>query len=188
MIKQQNKSFGNPYLDGLEAKERANQTVTILNESFGKIEQMGAKQLYFIKNRGKSFYVLITSAPSNTKIIEAIKGASKRFGKFPFYVIFTRDANDYPDGSVKGYWNKLKGLNKHLGRKFLGAIISVNDLISFIPNMKKLNRISNDINYFSNKSGNRLEVDFLLKEKLKEKAKLSPKQIQQTLEIFKTIK
>ena len=174
----------NPYLDGLEAKERANQALVILEESFGKVERIGAKQTYFIKNRGKSFFVKITSAPSNIKTIEAIKGASKQFGKFPYYIIYTRDMADYPDGSVKTYWSKLNGLYKKLGKKFLGAVISLDDLQSLIPSMKKLCKITNDVNVFSNKSGDRLELEV----RLKHGANLKPKQLQQVLAIIKTLK
>jgi hypothetical protein len=184
MNKQENKSYGNPYKDGLAAKERANKTLVILSENFGKIEQVGAKQMYFIKNRGKSFYVQITSAPSNPKTIEAIKGASKEFGKLPYYIIFTRDASDYPDASVKTYWNKLKNLRKNLGPKFLGAVISLDELEMIIPKMKKLIKLTPDVRTFSNKTGNRLEIEVVLKEMYN----LPVTKVKQILEIIKARK
>ena len=174
----------NPFLDGLEAKERANKAFSILNESFDKVQRVGAKQTFFIKNRGKSFFVQITSAPSNAKTVEAIKGASKQFGKFPYYIIYTRDANDYPDGSVKAYWGKLNALPKKLGKKFLGAIISLDELESLIPTMKKLNRITNDVKSFSIKSGNRLDLDV----QLKAAAKLTPTQLKNVMITLKSLK
>lgn len=178
------KSYGNPYKDGLEAKERANKALVILSENFGKIERVGAKQMYFIKNKGKSFYVQITSAPSNPKTIEAIKGASKQFGKLPYYIVFTRDASDYPDGSVKTYWNKLKNLRKNLGTKFLGAVISLDDLEMTVPNMKKLTKLTPDVRTFSTKSGNRLEIEFMVKEMYN----LPATKVKQILEIIKSQK
>lgn len=183
-MKKTKQSGSNPYLDGLEAKERANKALVILQESFDKVERVGGKQTFFIKNRGKSFFVQITSAPSNAKTVEAIKGASKQFGKFPYYIIYTRDANDYPDGSVKTYWSKLNALPKKLGKKFLGAIISLDELESLILSMKKLIRITNDVKSFSIKSGNRLELDIILKES----ANLTPKQLKQVLLIIKSLK
>ena len=150
---------------------------------FVKIQRMGAKQIFFIKNRGKSFYVQITSAPSNPKLNEAIKGASKQFGKLPYYIVFTRDANEYPDASVKTYWNKLKGLRKKLGPKFLGAIISLDDLEMLIPKMKKLTKLTPNIITFSTKTGNRLQLDVMLKEGVDRG--LTSKQVNQILEIIK---
>jgi len=183
MKQKTNKSYGNPYKDGLPAKERANKALVILSEHFGKIQRVGAKQIYFIKNRGKSFYVQITSAPSNSKMVQAIKGASKEFGKFPHYILFTRDANDYPDASIKTYWNKLKNLRSNLGPKFLGAIISLDDLEMLIPKMKKLTKLTPNIITFSTKTGNRLELDVMLKEGVDKG--LTSKQVNQILEIIK---
>jgi ribosomal protein L17 len=183
MKQKTNKSYANPYKDGLEAKERARKAETILSENFGKIERMGAKQIFFIKNRGKSFYIQITSAPSNPKLNEAIKGVSKQFGKLPYYIVFTRDTDEYPDASVKTYWNKLKGLRKKLGPKFLGAIISLDELETTIPKMKKLTKLTQNIITFSTKTGNRLELDVMLKEGVDKG--LTPKQVNQILEIIK---
>lgn len=183
-MKKQNVIHGNPYLDNLEAKERANQALAILSKSFSKIERVSRKQIYFIPNNGKSFYVQITSAPANLKTIEAIKGISKQYGKFPYYIVFTRDVNDYPDASAGIYWNKLKALPTKLGKKFLGSIISLEDLSKTIPDMKKVTKLSLNADDFNAKTGNKLGEQFLLKEIVK----LTPKQIDQVISIINVLK
>ena len=129
----------NPHLDSLKAKAEAEKAVRILNDNFDDVEKVGRRQLYKVND---SFYVLIVSAPSALKLDSTIRGLMKQYGKLPFYVLFTRETNTYPEASFDIYYAKVRTIYKLKGG-FSGCILGLKelkqaDIVSTMSNVKKI--------------------------------------------------
>lgn len=176
----------NPYLDGLKAKAEAEQAVTILQRRLGRMEKVGRKQIYLVKNKsGVPFYVWIVSAPSNLKFDSAIKGIIKEHGKYPLYVLFTRDVATYPDSMGNTYWDKIKAVYKKANRSFKGAIMGLNEFNKdMAEQMINTNKIALDFRrYIDLTNGN-----VTIQQVLKELAGLSPAKLKAVLPVLQMIK
>jgi hypothetical protein len=129
----------NPHLDSLKAKAEAEKAVNVLHDSFDSVEKVGRRQLYKVND---SFYVLIVSAPSALKLDSTIRGLMKEYGKLPFYVLFTRETNTYPEASFDIYYAKVRTIYKLKGG-FSGCILGLKelkqaDIVSTMSNVKKI--------------------------------------------------
>lgn len=114
----------NPHLDSLKAKGEAEKAVRILNDNFDDVEKVGRRQLYKVND---SFYVLIVSAPSALKLDSTIRGLMRQYGKLPFYVLFTRETDTYPEASFDIYYAKVRKIYKLKGG-FIGCILGLKEL------------------------------------------------------------
>jgi hypothetical protein len=179
------KTKANPYLDGLKAKAEAEQAVSILQRQLGKMVKVGRKQIYLVSNKkGEPFYVWIVSAPSNLKFDSAIKGIIKEHGKYPLYVLFTRDVKTYPAMGVS-YWDKIKAVYKKANRNFKGAIMGLNEFNTDIAQqMIATNKIQLDFKrYIDLTDGN-----VTIQQVLKELAGLSPAKLKAVLPVLQMLK
>lgn len=149
----------NPHLDSLKAKVEADKAVTILNKHFKDVERVSRKQIYKIDN---SFYVLIVSAPSALKLEATIKGLMKQYGKLPFYVLFTRETNTYPQASFDIYYAKVRSIYKLKGG-FNGCILGLKELSSIIPSIRKVEKIGLGLARYKQVGGN-FGLEAVLKE------------------------
>jgi hypothetical protein len=149
----------NPHLDNLKAKGEAEKAVIILNDRFDNVEKVGRKQLYKIND---SFYVTMMSAPSNIKAEKVIKEATKEYGKLPFYVLFTRETNTYPESS--NYYTKIRSIDK-LKRGYMGCILGLNELKqdNIIESMTEVKKIRLGLARYKQTGGN-FGLDAVLKE------------------------
>ena len=149
----------NPHLDNQKAKGAAEKAVIILNDRFDDVEKVGRKQLYKINN---SFYVTIMSAPSNLKVEKVIKEGTKEYGKLPFYVLFTRETNTYPESS--NYYTKIRSIDK-LKRGYMGCILGLNELKqdNIIESMNEVKKIKLGLARYKQTGGN-FGLDAVLKE------------------------
>lgn len=114
----------NPYKDGIEASKRFDFIVDELKKTFDSVIRIGRKQLLLVDN---TFYILVASAPSNLKIDKAVNELMRKYGKLPYYVLFTREVSTYPELSFKSYWSKIKSIYKTKG-KFKGCVLGVSEL------------------------------------------------------------
>jgi hypothetical protein len=179
------KTKANPYLDGLKAKAEAEQAVSILQRQLGKMVKVGRKQIYLVTNKkGEPFYVWIVSAPSNLKFDSAIKGIIKEHGKYPLYVLFTRDVKTYPAMGAS-YWDKIKAVYKKANRNFKGAIMGLNEFNTDIAQqMIATNKIQLDFRrYIDLTDGN-----VTIQQVLKELAGLSPAKLKAVLPVLQMLK
>lgn len=175
----------NPYLDGLKAKAEAEAAVTILKRHLGSMQKVGRKQIYLVKNKsGEPFYVWIVSAPSNLKFDSAIKGIIKENGKYPLYVLFTRDVKTYPAMGAT-YWDKIKAVYKKANRNFKGAIMGLNEFNKdMAEQMMATNKIALDFRRYIDLTDGKVTIQQVLKEL----AGLSPAKLKAILPVLQMIK
>ena len=111
---------GNPIQDALEAKIRFESVVkpTLENLGFTQISGNG----YNMINSKTNQIVMITSAPTNRKLVPATKSLITKYRKEyetpSITYLFTREVSDYPDGSKEAYMqvlNKICSMNRLSG-------------------------------------------------------------------------
>jgi hypothetical protein len=169
----------NPHLDSLKAKAEAEKAVTILNDNFDEVEKVGRRQLYKINNAS---YVLIVSAPSALKLDSTIRGLMKQYGKLPFYVLFTRETNTYPEASFDIYYAKVRKIYKLKGG-FSGCILGLKELkqTNTIEAMEDVVKIPLGLARYKQVGGN-FGLDAVLKE-----MGLSPAKVKAAKELINLI-
>ena len=153
----------NPHLDGAQARIEAAQAIKLLQSFNESVERVSRKQIFLVKNkRKKPFYVAITSAPSNLKLLEAIAGVKKQYGKYELYIFFTRDVNTWPKSGYL-YWNKVKGLYKMRG--FGGAIMGLESYTTQVAKaMSSLTKVKMDYKQFVSMVNEKPDLLSVLKE------------------------
>tara|TARA_R100000734_G_C3262074_1_gene60474 strand:+ start:138 stop:569 length:432 start_codon:yes stop_codon:yes gene_type:complete len=128
---------GNPTKDREQAQMRF--------ESIFKpvLENIGFKQIGRSNNMWKektNQIVIVSSAPSNLKVISALKTQIRKFRKNynnPFIsVVFTREISTYPDGSKETYLQKL---NKICGMNLLSGVSVGSSLLPMLVDKLKSN-------------------------------------------------
>jgi hypothetical protein len=172
-------STRNPFEDGKEANLRADLAVQHLSNNFDSVERIGRKRLYKINN---SFYVVIISAPSSLRLEPAIVGLMKKSGKLPYYILFTREPNTYPEKSIDSYYGKIKSIYKKSPKPFMGCILGLEEFKSsdMIFDMKSIQRVSQpDFKRFD-KIGARVSLDTAISS-----IGLSRKQLRELSEILR---
>lgn len=177
-------SVRNPYLDAQAAKSEAIKAVKRLTKLFGELTKVSRKQIYLV-NCDNPFYIWILSAPSNVQFSTIMKSVSKEYGKYPMYVLFTRDVNTYPNASGKTYWDKVKSLYKKSIRNFYGAIMGLNELNTDVALSMEFNtKLKLDFNrYIQLTNGN-----VTMEQVLKELAGLTQKKLKAIIPIIELIK
>ena len=110
------RSGGNPIEDAKVARIRFESVVkpTLVNLGFTQISGTGCNMINLITNQ----IVMITSAPSNRKLILATKQLIRKYRKqyenHSITYLFTREISDYPKGSKEIYMqvlNKISAMN-----------------------------------------------------------------------------
>jgi len=120
---------GNPTKDRQDAKSRFE---TVIKPA---LENLGFKQIkgngYDMVNEKTNQIVMITSAPSNLKIIPATKNMIRRYRKQyenpAIYYLFSRDTSDYPTGSGSVYVEKLNKISA------MNLLSGVSTGLNFLP-------------------------------------------------------
>ena len=120
---------GNPTKDRQDAKSRFE---TVIKPA---LENLGFKQIkgngYDMVNEKTNQIVMITSAPSNLKIIPATKNRIRRYRKQyenpDIYYLFSRDTSDYPTGSGPVYVEKLNKISA------MNLLSGVSTGLNFLP-------------------------------------------------------
>lgn len=114
------RSGGNPIEDALEAKIRFESVVkpTLENLGFTQISGNG----YNMINSKTNQIVMVTSAPTNRKLVPATKSLITKYRKEyetpSITYLFTREVSDYPNGSKQVYMqvlNKICSMNRLSG-------------------------------------------------------------------------
>tara|TARA_R110001606_G_C15357683_1_gene648186 strand:- start:1369 stop:1800 length:432 start_codon:yes stop_codon:yes gene_type:complete len=122
---------GNPIEDAKEAKIRFESVVkpTLENLGFTRISGAG----YNMINRITNQIVMITSAPSNYKIVKSTKQLIRKYRKEyenpSITYLFTREISDYPQGGKDTY---IATLNKISSMNLLSGVSTG---ISMLPNV-----------------------------------------------------
>ena len=120
---------GNPTKDRQDAKSRFE---TVIKPA---LENLGFKQIkgngYDMVNEKTNQIVMITSAPSNLKIIPATKNMIRRYRKQyenpAIYYLFSRDTSDYPTASGTVYVEKLNKISA------MNLLSGVSTGLNFLP-------------------------------------------------------
>jgi len=115
------RSGGNPIEDAKVARIRFESVVkpTLVNLGFTQISGTGCNMINLITNQ----IVMITSAPSNRKLILATKQLIRKYRREyetpSITYLFTREISDYPQGSKETY---MQVLNKICSMNLLSGV------------------------------------------------------------------
>ncbi len=177
---------GNPHENGAQFRIEFPQALKLMKKHFNNFEKAGRKNIFFVDNNDNSFYVWITSAPSNLKFDSAMRGIIREYGNYPIYTFFTRDARTWPKTAGTTYWGKIKSVYKNAPRQFRGAIMGLKEFNETMADMMLDNqKIKLNFNrYLDVTNGNGVTWEQLLKEI----AGLSPQKIKVLLTIAKNLK
>jgi hypothetical protein len=170
----------NPHADAAAAKLEAEKAVIILNNVFDDVEKVGRKQLYKIND---SFYVYIVSAPTNLKLEVIIRGLFREYGKLPYYVLFTRETDTYPEDSSDSYYSKIRSIDK-TKRGYMGCILGLKELKqdSIIESMDEVKKIAINLARYKQTGGN-FSFETMLKENGNSAAKI--KRMKEDMKLMK---
>ena len=172
----------NPYKDAAPARAEHDVALKILNTTFHSVERIGnsLSQLYKVNNEA---YILIKSAPSALNLKSIISNTVRRYGKLPFYVLFTRDVETWP--TFQTYYSKMKSLYNMKRTSFRGCVVSTSELgnsniIKTIKEGKMLN--------LSMKRMQEANVPMSLEDYLRNEYNLSPSRLEEALNFIEWLK